>query len=349
MKDWEKTLVLPSDSIKSVLKTIDASSAQIAVVVGKRRKLLGTVTDGDVRRGILRGVSLDDNVQLVLNPKPIYAKMGQTGESLLKRMEKHFIHQIPVLDAGGSVVGLEILDDLIQSKSRENWVLLMAGGLGSRLKPLTNDRPKPLIHIGDKPILATILENFVGFGFKKFYLAVNYLDEMIRDYFGDGSKWGVELKYLKESRRLGTAGALSLLPQKPREPLIVMNGDLLTKVNFSHLLNFHHENNVSATMCVREYDFQVPFGVITMDQQYIRAIDEKPVHRFFVNAGIYVLEPSLLKYVPQNKPYDMPQLFDRLIDERKRVAAFPIREYWLDIGQMEDFNRANGEYQKFFG
>ena len=348
MKNWKKTLVLRSDSIKSVLKTIDASSAQIAVVVGNDRKLLGTITDGDVRRGILRGVSLEDSVQAVMNSKPIFARIGETGEKLLRRMEDHLLHQIPIVDSRGCIVGLEILDDLIQPKKLENWVLLMAGGLGSRLKPLTNDRPKSLITVGDKPILETILGNFVGFGFKKFYLAVNYLDEMIRDHFGDGSKWGVELKYLKESKRLGTAGALSLLPEKPKEPLIVMNGDLLTKVNFSHLLNFHHENKVAATMCVREYDFQVPFGVVALDQQYIRTIDEKPVHRFFVNAGIYVLEPALLKYVPRDKPYDMPQLFEKLIEEKLPIAAFPIREYWLDIGQLEDFKRANGEYQKFF-
>ena len=192
------------------------------------------------------------------------------------------------------------------------------------------------------------MENFIEHGFRHFYFSVNYRDEMIREYFGDGARWGAEIRYVKETRKMGTAGSLGLLPSKPQHTLLVMNGDLLTKVNFSQLLRFHKENKAEATMCVREYDFQVPFGVVTLDKFRIRGIDEKPAQRFFVNAGIYVLEPGVLLRVPKGVASDMPQLFEKIIKHKRTVAAFPIREYWLDIGQLEDFRRANGEFSAIF-
>jgi NDP-sugar pyrophosphorylase family protein len=227
------------------------------------------------------------------------------------------------------------LDDLIGAVERPNWVVLMAGGLGTRLRPLTEDCPKPMLPVGGKPILESILESFVEQGFRRFFFSVNYKAEMVQDHFGDGSRWGVRIDYLHEDRRLGTAGALSLLDDRPDAPLVVMNGDLLTRASFDKLLDFHYAQSATATMTVRDYDFQVPYGVVKIDGTQIVSIEEKPVQKFFVSAGIYVLSPSV---------FDMPSLFSRLINEGQKVAAYPLKEYWLDIGRIEEFERAQREW-----
>jgi dTDP-glucose pyrophosphorylase len=348
MKDWKKALIAPSLSIRATIETIDTSALQIGLVVNEQNVLLGTVTDGDIRRGILKGLGLDDSVQQIMNTKPTTAHANDGRESILTLMKSKSLHQIPVLDNAGCIVSLEILDDLIQSQQHENAVVLMAGGLGSRLQPLTNDCPKPLLKVSGKPILEIILENFIEHGFKRFYVSVNYRAEMIENYFGDGTRWGVQISYLRESERRGTAGALSLLIDKQTKPLIVMNGDLLTRINFRHLLSFHAEHQAMATMCVRDYDFQVPYGVVKIDKYRLIGIEEKPVHHFFVSAGIYVLEPDCLSLIPAGTFYDMPDLFAELIRQKKETAVFPIREYWLDIGRMDDFERAVGEYERYF-
>jgi NDP-sugar pyrophosphorylase family protein len=224
----------------------------------------------------------------------------------------------------------------------------MAGGLGSRLQPLTNECPKPMLRVGNKPILETILDNFIDYGFQRFYFAINYKADIITEHFGNGSKWGVDIRYLHEDRRLGTAGALSLLPEKIIDPLVVMNGDLLTKTNFKQLLDFHSLQAGLATMCVSEYDFQVPYGVVRTKDSRILGIDEKPIHRFFVNAGIYVLEPAALKSIPSATYFDMPSLFDCIIAIDFDTSVFPVREYWLDIGHMNDFDRACMEFPHVF-
>lgn len=348
MNDWKSALVRSSAKVREVIQVIDKNAMQIALVVDDKQRLLGTVTDGDVRRGILKGVTLEDPVQRIMRSEPVTARSEDSQKKRLAILRKKEIKQLPVLDDAGRVVGLELLDDLVDAPARDNWVVLMAGGLGSRLQPLTDKTPKPLLPVGKKPILETIIENFVDAGFNRFYISVNYKNEMIRSHFGDGSGWGSEIRYISESERLGTAGALGLLPEKPAKPFFVMNADLLTKVNFMHLLNFHHENKVDATMCVREYDFQVPYGVVRIDGHTVKGIDEKPVQSFFVNAGIYVLDPEALKHIPVNKPLDMPQLFEKIIRDGHKTAAFPIREYWIDIGRLNDFERANGEFSEVF-
>jgi dTDP-glucose pyrophosphorylase len=348
MKNWKNVVVTPAMPVIDVIKTIDAGRYQIALVLDKAGHLLGTVTDGDIRRGILRGITMDQPAEKVMRKDPTVASSGDDRETILGVMKKKMIHQIPVLDAKGVVVGLELMDELLQTEERDNWVVIMAGGLGKRLSPLTESVPKSLIQVGKKPILETILENFIEYGFRNFYFAVNYKDEMIKSYFGNGAQWKVRIEYLSEDKRLGTAGALSLLPEGFKKTFFVMNGDLLTKINFSQLLSFHRESEVAATMCVREYDFQVPFGVVRLEDNFIRNIDEKPVHRFFVNAGIYVLEPSVLDSIPQKEFFDMPQLFEKLIAGKTKTAAFPIREYWLDIGRIDDLERAHREFPKVF-
>jgi NDP-sugar pyrophosphorylase family protein len=223
-------------------------------------------------------------------------------------------------------------------------VVLMAGGLGTRLQPLTDECPKPLLAVGGRPILETILESFAEQGFKRIFLSVNHKAEMIRSHFGAGERWGVQVEYLHESIRLGTAGALSLLPERPTTPVVVMNGDLLTRTNFDNLLRFHNAQDAIATMAVREYDFQVPYGVVRLNGANIESIEEKPVQRFFVNAGIYTLSPEALDYLPIQTMFDMPNLFEHLIAAGKTTAAYPLREYWLDIGRLEELERAQREW-----
>lgn len=348
MKNWQEVLVGPETPILSSLDIIDKGALQIALVVDEHNRLLGTVTDGDIRRGILRGVSLDSPVKLIMHSNPITSGASEKREAILSKMKLKGLRHIPIVDSEGRVVRIELLEKLIQSNSRHNWVVLMAGGLGSRLSPMTDDCPKPLLKVGTKPILETILDNFIEHGFYRFYLSVNYHAEMIKSYFGDGSKWGVEIKYIHENKRLGTAGALSLMKEQPSEAFIVMNGDLLTKVNFQQLLDFHLETEAKATMCVREYDYQVPYGVVQVEGHHLMRIVEKPVQHFFVNGGIYVLDPNMLKMVPQDTFFDMPSLFEEAISKSMATSVFPIREYWIDIGRMDDFNRANDEFKERF-
>jgi NDP-sugar pyrophosphorylase family protein len=220
----------------------------------------------------------------------------------------------------------------------------MAGGLGERLRPLTDSCPKPMLHVGGKPILENILESFIDQGFCNFFISVNYMAEAIIDYFGDGSCWGVSINYLREDKRLGTAGALSLLPSTPEEPFFVMNGDLLTKIRFDSMLQFHKEHKAAATMAVREYDFQVPYGVVKMNGAQIQSIDEKPIHKFFVSAGIYLLAPEVMAHVPNGQHLDMPNLFEQTSSAGGVATAFPLREYWIDIGRLEEFEKAQNEW-----
>ncbi|CAA7603189.1 Nucleotidyl transferase domain protein [Acididesulfobacillus acetoxydans] len=348
MQNWREVLIAPDTPILKAIEIIDKGAAKIALVADKEKSLLGTVTDGDIRRGILNGIAMDDAVSRVMNPHPFTARSEERQETILAIMKLKRLQQIPILDQSGHITGIELLENLVQGDIRDNWVVVMVGGLGTRLHPLTQNYPKPLLKVGSKPLLETILENFMEYGFRRFYFSVNYKSELIEEYFGDGSRWGVDIRYVSESRRLGTAGALSLLPEKPRLPLVVMNGDLLTKVNFAQLVGFHRSHNAQATMCVREYDFQVPYGVVVVDGHKLTGIKEKPVQHFFVNAGIYVLEPEVLELIPPNEFFDMPTLFNKLIELQCETTVFPLREYWIDIGRMDDYERANLEYDEIF-
>ncbi len=349
-KRWNDTLIGPAATIHEAVATLNESAVQICLVVEPIGTLLGTITDGDIRRGLLRGVGMKAPVTEIMNPSPIVASPNTDASTMLEMMTQKRLRQLPLLDERRKVVGLIDINDLIKAEeAEENWVVLMAGGLGTRLRPLTDSMPKPLLEVGSKPLLETILENFLRQNFRKFYLSVKYKSQMIKEHFGDGSRWGVEIRYLEEDPGLGTAGALGLIKERPRLPLVVMNGDLLTRVNFKQLLTFHAEHRSSATMCVREYDMQVPFGVVSVEDERIIKIDEKPTHRFFVNAGIYVLDPELIDLVPAGKHLDMTSLFEKAIAADMRTTVFPIHEYWIDVGQMDDFHRANRDFNEHFG
>jgi dTDP-glucose pyrophosphorylase len=348
MKSWKKVLISEGTSIHEAIKVIDEGALQIALVVDREDRLLGTITDGDVRRGILQGIALEEPAAQIMNTNPTVVNMQESRDESLKLLRQKSLHQVPVVDQEGRIVGLEIIEDLLHPQIRDNLVVIMAGGLGSRLGSLTKDCPKPMLRVGGKPILETIIEKFIEFGFCNFCLSVNYKAEMIKGYFGDGSKYGCNIKYLHEDEPLGTAGALSLLPDRPTSPIFVINGDVLTKVDYNHLLSFHHDHNATATICVREYDIQVPFGVVNVDAHRFVGIEEKPVHKFFINAGIYVLNPDALALLTTGEHCDMPSLLNRVAQQEQETAVFPVREYWLDLGQVEDFNRANSDFDGVF-
>lgn len=348
MLKWKNISVCPAATIIETMKNIDQTSSQIALVVGEDDKLLGTVTDGDVRRGILRGISLEQSVVNIMNNNPVTICQGDTQQTIKNLFKKKKLRQIPVVDRENRMVDILFSDALSDTTPYENWVVLMAGGLGTRLRPLTEHVPKPMLTVGSKPILQTILENFIDHGFHQFYFSVNYKKELIKNHFGNGLEWGISIEYLDESLRLGTAGALSLFKEKPSKPIIVMNGDILTKVNFQQLLEFHESNGSMATMCVREFEYQVPYGVVRTDGAQLCSIDEKPIEKYFVNAGIYVINPEVLEFIPNNAYFDMPTLFNQLIAQEKKTTVFPIREYWMDIGRINDFERANNEFTEVF-
>jgi dTDP-glucose pyrophosphorylase len=345
MSDWKEVVVSYDLPLRDAIERIDQASLQVALVLDAEGRLLGVLTDGDIRRAILKSLDLNTPTGLVMNTHATTAPLGTSREEMLAIMRRRAFHHLPLVDQDGRVAGLATLDELIGAAQKPNWVVLMAGGLGTRLHPLTKEKPKSLLHVGGKPILETIMESFIEQGFHRFYISVNYKAEMIQEHFGDGSRWGVEIAYLQETMRLGTAGALSLLPEKPTHPLIVMNGDLLTRVSFDNLLDFHREHMSLATMAVREYEHQVPYGVVRLDGTSIASIEEKPIQRHFVSAGIYALSSEALDRIPAQCFFDMPNLFENLIEAGAQTAAYPLREYWLDIGRMEEFEQAQREWQ----
>ena len=349
MKSWKSVVVSPQTLLGDAIAKIDGSGLQLALVINEDGTLAGVLSDGDVRRAILRGIALVTPTCEVMNLHPTTASFHTPRNELLALMRRKVLHHVPLLDERLRVAGLATLDELSGVVERPNCVVLMAGGLGTRLLPLTANTPKPMLPVGGKPILENVVEGFAEQGFRKIFLSVNYLADSIRSYFKDGSRWGVEIQYLEEDKRLGTAGALSLLPFKPEEPFFVMNADLLTRVRFENMLNFHDANAAMATMAVREYDFQVPYGVVRMDGSMITSIDEKPMHHFYVNAGIYILSPEALDHIPTDVFFDMPTLFEKLLTDKSPTAAYHLREYWLDIGRIEEFERAQREWSELGG
>jgi len=349
MNNWERTLLPIDATIRETMNSMGKSREHILLVTDSERHLLGTVTDGDIRRSLLRGLSLDNPISDSMNTSPVITNEGTTASAQLALMRKNSIFHLPVVDDDNRVIGLVGIGDLIELPGpRDNIVIVLAGGLGTRLRPMTDETPKPLLPIGGRPILETIIDQLASQGFSRICLSVNYKSEMVRDHFGDGSGFDVDISYLEEESRMGTAGPLSLIDSPSEKPIIVMNGDLLTKLNFNALLTYHEENSSDITVCVREFDMQIPFGVVEFEGSHIHGIVEKPVHQFLVNAGIYVIEPEILKHVPEQRYFDMPDLIRSVIAERGSVLAFPVHEYWLDIGRIEDMGRAASEFSSVF-
>ena len=348
MRDWKRAILKNSKTMRDAIELLDYEETKIVMVSDNFGKLVGTITDGDIRRALIKRQDMDTKLSEIMFKEPTVAHENDSESFIMSIMKNLSLRQIPIVDDHRHIIGLKIGKDFLRSQTKDNPVFLMAGGFGTRLQPLTKDIPKPLLNVGGKPILEIILNQFIELGFHIFYISTHYKAEMLSKYFGDGSNWGVSINYIYEERPLGTAGALGLLQHDLLNlPVIVMNGDLLTKVNIDHLLSFHNEQGGVATMAVREYDFQVPYGVVEVEDQQIKSIVEKPTQSFFVNAGVYVLSKSIIKKIDKGEYLDMTNLLAQEISNLEQINMFPIHEYWQDIGQHEQFEQAQLDYKEF--
>lgn len=341
MHNQIKNIVLSKeDTILKALELLDLYALRIVLVVDENNHLLGSITDGDIRRGLLKGQDLHASVESVMHTSPYSIEEDKlTNRQIFEIMREKRYLALPVIK-NGQLVNIITLDDLIRTKRKENPVFIMAGGFGTRLRPLTDKCPKPMLPIGGKPLLEIIISSLKEQGFYKFYISTHYLPEIIQNYFGNGEKFDIQIQYVHESEPLGTGGALSLLPRQEVDlPFIVINGDVLTNMNFSKLIDFHISQNAVATMCVREFQYQIPYGVVNSEQNNIQSMTEKPSYYFNINTGIYVISPELLEQV-KSQFIGMPTILEQQITKSKKVVSYPLHEYWLDIGHMEDYNRA---------
>lgn len=337
---WRESLLRSNATIQQAIRNLNESGVQIVLVVSNEGNLLGTITDGDIRRGLLQGLGLNSGIDLILNTKPLVVPPGLDRSIVLHVMEANRIHQLPIVNRQHQVVGLHLWDKLNSMEARQNRMIIMAGGLGTRLRPYTDKCPKPLLPISGKPILEHIIHRAKADGFRHIIIATGYLGQMIEDYFGHGERWQVHIEYLREKKPLGTAGALTLL-EPLNLPIIVTNGDVLSDVRYGDLIDFHVSHNATATMAIRTHEWQNPFGVVHLEGSNIIGFEEKPICRTNVNAGIYAFDPIALRALPREEHCDMPAFFKRLIHAKKRVIVYPMHESWLDVGCPNDYVQAN--------
>lgn len=341
--------VSPDDTLLQVMERINQNGQGIALVLDKRGGLIATITDGDLRRAVLAGLDLHQAVRewcaVCRKSAPRTAPVGSSAQKLLRLMRKHDLRHIPLLDAADRVVELACLSDLIRTRGSDELdvsAVVMAGGEGRRLRPLTDETPKPMLPVGKKPVVERIVGQLRDAGIRRVHLATRYKAGVIADHFRDGSEFGVTISYVTEAEPLGTAGVLSTM-RSCKEPLLVVNGDILTRLNYRAFVQFHRENGAEMTVGLRRYDINIPYGVIETDGIAIRGVREKPTQKLFVNAGIYLLEPAAIAHVPDGKRYDMTDLIAALVSQGRRVVGFPISEYWLDIGQPADYDQAQDD------
>jgi len=348
----ERLLVRPTATLREALAAIDANAKGIVVVTDVQHRLLGTVTDGDLRRAILAGVPLERSVQVVLERREgggsspsVTAPVGASVEELIQLMIQHTLRQIPVVDRDERVVDVAVLSDLVRDADLPLRALVMAGGYGTRLLPLTEEVPKPMVSMGGRPLLERIIGQLRDSGIHRVHVATHYKGELIERHFGDGKDFGVAITYVQEQEPLGTAGALGLLKQS-EEPILVVNGDILTRVDFRAMLHFHRDHQADMTVGVRVNELRMPYGVVEMDGVAITGIAEKPAIRQFINAGLYLVQPSACHHVPADQRFDMTELISELIREGRRVTGFPVHEYWLDIGLPQDYVQAQAALER---
>ena len=341
MIEIQKICISNQKSILETLQVIEKGCVQIAFVINESGKLCGVISDGDVRRHLLAGGTLSDRAEIAMNKNPIVVQKKDSQSVILHHLQTYGLRVIPVIDEDKKIIDVHTIEELLGIGSRPNTVVIMAGGKGIRLRPLTENCPKPLVKVGNEPMIEHVFRNLVEAGFSKFIISVNYLKEMMIDYCGDGSKWGIHIEYLEENEPLGTAGALGLMTKDLQDPLLVMNGDVITHAKFGNILSTHVRSGSMATMCVREYDFQVPYGVVLANENEFMGVEEKPIHRFFVNAGIYVLDPKTLSSIPRNRRYDMTEFFNDLKKQGHKTSIYSLQEYWVDVGRHEDLKSAS--------
>jgi len=341
----DKFLITEQASLREAMACIDRGAKGISLVVDEQKRLVATLTDGDLRRAVLAGLNLDlpashliQKLRSQNKPAPFTLPEGSTREVVIAAMKARTIRQIPLLDEEGRVSELVVLDELVGRPHAPIHAVVMAGGYGKRLMPLTADTPKPMLRVGDQPLIERMVQQLKQAGIGRVNISTHYKAEQISAHFGNGEAFGVEVEYVSEVSPLGTAGALSLIPGE--SPLLVVNGDILTGLDFRALFEFHFEHGPEMTVAVREYGFDVPFGVVETDGLLVTAVTEKPSIKFFVNAGIYLMSPSARQFIPSGESFDMPQLIDALVKAGRKVISFPVWEYWLDVGRQEDYERA---------
>lgn len=333
-------------SLKSGMQAIDRGGLEIALVVEADGRLLGTVTDGDIRRALLGGASFEDPIHRFMARQFTAVPTNASRAEVLDLMRARSLQQIPILDKAGRIVGVHLLREILGSSPRPNWAVVMAGGRGERLRPITDSLPKPMIMVAGRPILERIVLHLVGFGIRRIFLSVNYMGDMIERHFKDGAALGCRIDYVREEKPLGTGGALSLLPGKPDHPFLMLNGDLLTQFNVADMLAFHTEEGYKATVGVQEYVHTVPYGVVEREGDRITGIREKPTQTWLANAGIYVFEPDLVERVPKDTHFPLPTLVEECLGRNEAVGAFPIKGDWIDVGYPRELRRARGEEDK---
>lgn len=339
---WRQAILPTHSTIEEVIRNLDKVAIKIVLVINERGELEGTISDGDVRRGLLKGLNLASPITAVIHRNPLVVPPEMGREMVMRLMVANKIHQIPVVNEQHRIVGLHLWDEIATPLARPNLMVIMAGGMGTRLRPHTENCPKPLLPVAGKPMLEHIIERAKLEGFKHFVLAIHYLGHMIEEYFGHGERLDVRIDYLREQSPLGTAGALSLLSPTPQTPFVVTNGDVLTDIHYGELLDFHVRHNALATMAIRVHEWQHPFGVVQTQGVNIVGFEEKPIARSHINAGVYALAPEALDVLSSAEHCDMPTVFARLQERGARTVAYPMHEPWLDVGRPDDLQSAHG-------
>jgi dTDP-glucose pyrophosphorylase len=337
---WRSTMLPVGATVQEAIENLNQTALQIVLVCGPNDILFGTLTDGDIRRGLLKGAGLKSTIEMIINREPIVVSPNLNREAILQLMHSRKLRHLPVVTESGELIGLHIWDEIQAPRARPNLMVIMAGGKGTRLRPHTENCPKPLLPIAGKPMMEHIIDRARAEGFSRFAVAIHYLGHMIEEYFGHGEKWGIQIEYLREKTPLGTAGALALLDPHPELPFIVSNGDVLTDIHYAALLDFHTRHEASGTMAVRMYESQHPFGVVQTNGIDVTGYEEKPITRANVNAGIYALAPECFSQLTQGVACDMPTLFSRLRDAGRRTIVYPMHEPWLDVGRADDYASA---------
>lgn len=330
-------------TLRQCMEIIDRNSRGILFVLNEEEKLIGAISDGDIRRALLKGATLDSKIENWFNRHPIYVTKDKAFCEIKSILIMQGIRQLPIVDENMHIFSIVSIEDVVKTEAKDNYAVIMAGGLGTRLRPLTDDFPKPMLKVGKKPILELIITNLKKFGFENILLCINYKAEIIKNYFQDGTAFGVQIEYIEEKERLGTAGALNLAKFYLKKPFIVTNGDILTNINYSKMLSYHLANEFDMTVGARKHQIQVPYGVLQVNGKIIEMIEEKPEITFHINGGIYVLNPAVLELIPESGYFDMTSLINQCTNQKKTVGFYRINDYWLDIGQLNDYYKANND------
>jgi len=342
MKDFKKSIIAPENTLKEALERITETAVQILLVVDHDERLIGTVTDGDLRKAVLKGLGHETPLTQVMNPKPITITQDVTAHEAIRLMQQRDIRYLPVVNPEGKILDLYSFKDLLASPTHGVKAVLMAGGRGTRLRPLTYEIPKPMIKLADQPVLEIIIQQLMTFGIDHIFISTNYLGEMIQNYFKDGSQLGCKIQYIEEPKELGTVGSIKIASKQFTEPFIVMNSDILTKCPMNRLYEFHQAQGNTLTVAVKKYLNRVPYGVVEIDPtSQVKSLIEKPSREYLINSGIYIISPECLQHIPEDTQFDMTDLINNLLESGQKVGAYPFDAYWTDIGNINDYERAN--------